>query len=392
MGSLQRVKRIFSLLASTSVLLLLLSACSELGSWDRLRGNLLLLELEKYYSTRLALTIDGNGLTELLEDFPVLVVLNNARTSSYASLDPGHIDFVYVDELNTAFELDYEIERWGPESAEEISYIWVRIPEIVPGGPTTFWLYYNATTQGQPENPAGVWRDGYELVYHFAAGGDAGAGDFVSDSTAYGRDGIIRSNSPTAVSPPAGMIGLGFRLEDANRTYIDTGYQEDLAAWTLEAWVKGNSPPGTTGSAEIFTGPIIGGERYNIVWDHMDPACRGTLFNIQGVKQLKASFGTPINADTPYYLAGTYALKGKTDLISSYTDGALEDEVLVKKPPLDPVTSPLYLGCSDSSQQVLNGIIDEVRISSVTRSREYILYQYMSMQDSLLIYVPPEPL
>ncbi len=386
MGSLQRIKRIGPVLGFGLILLLLVltAACSELGSWDRLRGNLLLRELEQYYNTRLAMTVDG--LSAPLLDFPVLVFLNNARTSSYASLDPGHINIVYVDELNTAFELDYEIERWGPDHSEELSYLWVRIPEIKAQETTTFWLYYNTASPGQPQNPAGVWRDGYELVYHFASD------NVPNDSTAYGRNGTVYPDISSLSSPPDGAIGLGFRLNSPTGTYIDTHYRKDLSAWTLEVWVRGDSSPGTSASAAVFTGPIIGGERYNIVWDHSDPGYRGTLFNIQGVKLLKASFGTPINGGTFYYLAGTYAVGGKDDLITSYTDGAFADEVLVKKPSLDPVTAPIRLGSSDAGLQVLDAIIDEVRISSVTRSGEYLYYQYRSMLDDLIIYGSPDPL
>jgi hypothetical protein len=361
------------------LLFLLIVTCSELGSWDRLRGNLLLRELEANYNNRLSLSVNPGALSAALSDFPVLVVLNAGRTVGYPPPEPGYIHFIYIDELNTAFKLDYEIELWDPGGD---SYIWVRVPEIKPDGLTTFWLYYNSTSPGQPENPAGVWRDGYELVYHF---GEEGV---VSDSTGHGYEGEA-SGSPV---PAAGAIGPGFRLEDITRTYVDTGYKADLTAWTLETWVKGDSPPGTTVAADVYTGPVIGGERYNIVWDHSDALSRGTLMNRDGLKLLTATFGSPIVGGVSYYLAGTYTTGGKFELIRAYTDGAFVSEVLVKKPPLVPVTSPICLGCSDGSLQVLNGVVDEVRVSSVTRSGEYIYCQYLSMTDSLLGYDPPEPL
>jgi len=368
-------------------LLVITLSCSDLGSWDRLQGNLLLQELEKDYQTRIPLSIDGGELSAPLLDFPVLVVLDNVRTAGYASLDPGHIYFVYVDELNTAFALDYEIERWGPDQlpAEELSSIWVRIPEVAPGKLTTFWLYYNTVRSGEPQNPAGVWRGGYELVYHFA---DEGA---AADS-ASGRTGFIHSDGPVPSPWPAGVIGKGFRLEDAAHTWIDTGYKANLNAWTLEAWVRGDSPPGPAVAPDVFTGPIIGGERYNMVWDHNDAGYRGVLFNLQDKKDIVASFGSPLSGGSFYYLAGTYTVGGKDDRVTTYTDGAFQDQVLVKKPSLDLVTAPIRLGSSDGRLQVLNGIVDEVRISSVTRSADYIHYQHLSMLDGLLIYGAPEPI
>jgi hypothetical protein len=227
--------------------LVVLHGCSPIGSWDVLEN------LGELGSKRMKLLFDNTAQSSDLHSFPLLVVLNPARTSGYDGFAADGRDVRFVDPESPATLLDYEIELWDPAGN---SYIWVRVPKIDGASDRDhIWMYFdNPKLDSGRENPQGVWRD-YELVYHF---GD-NRNEEVYDSSPGAHHGEPLDAMPVLASA---RIGLGFPSSDSPKRYVHTHYREDLVDWTVEAWVRGDSAPQVTGIAAQASGTLSGGQWY----------------------------------------------------------------------------------------------------------------------------------
>ena len=138
---------------------------------------------------------------------------------------------------------------------------------------------------------------------------DDGAGTVAVDSSPSGNDGTVTGG-------PAWVAGyLGGALEfDGTDDYVDTGWSENLAQFTVSAWVRSPQAPSATGAA---SGPLHREGNYQINWDHGDTTYSGAVAgNIGG--WTAASLGT-LEADTWYHVCGTY--DGTS--LNAYTNGEL---------------------------------------------------------------------
>jgi len=356
--------------------LLASSTCSPYGAWDLLAMRA--LALFPQYGRVMSLTLDNTGQTEDLVDFPLLVTLTPERFQ-YAAAAPGGSDLRFVSaDGNTT--LPHEIEQWNEGGT---SLTWVSVP-LIPGGATLkIELLYDGPEGGVPEAPAELWKD-YELVYHLDDSP-------VVDSTGNNPT-VIPVGSPDHV---AGRIGLAFPLSDWPPQYIDTGYQPPLSltqSWTVEAWIYPSAPP--TDSAAGATGPVMGGDTFNISWDSdlVNPSRVGAVYATDasaGTVSVRLSGSWP---PTPqwYYVVGVYdgsafELRGHR----GYDIDTIEalGPVDVLNPPLAQSGTNTYIGTADSTL-VMDGIVDEVRISAKVRSADWIRAQYLSMTDAFITYGP----
>ena len=201
---------------------------SSLGWWD------------VDWLRRRQLTLDNATGAEALVDFPVLVRLDPSRID-YAVMAPDGSDLRFVDADNTTL-LDHEIEVWNPGGE---SIVWVRVPEIDAASAGDFvWMYYGSPAAADVQNPAGVWQNGYEGVWHLVDG---------SDATVHGNDGVI--NGPVAVS---GQVGGALDFDGAD-DYVEVPHDPSLAvtdSLMIEAWIRVADPD--VGDAQRIVSKKVG--------------------------------------------------------------------------------------------------------------------------------------
>lgn len=363
----------------TVLTVLAFGACTAVGAWDTIAKQASWEDTDWEY--RMALRLRNGEQTESLENFPVLVVLNTERFT-YGQAEPDGSDLRFFD-AEQGVELYYEIERWDPAGD---SYIWVLVPEVAPGN-DGIWLYWGSEEPASGyQNAAKVWAE-YELVYHFAEL----SGSSVLDSTMHGRDG---NASETTGFIKSAAIGDGFRTLHSPKQYVDTNYHAATppSAWTIETWTKADTAPQT----DNVNGPIKGHSYYNLEWDH-DTYPGGVVLNDgdgeggfwNGWHGLTLG-GTSLSADTWYYLAATY--DAGSGSACAYRDGEKTDSVSGMSDALAKTSEDVFIGTEPNTNSVMNGVVDEVRISHVAHSAEWIRAQYLSMTDSFLGYGTPESL
>ncbi|MGD2094637.1 MAG: PASTA domain-containing protein [Phycisphaerales bacterium] len=180
-----------------------------------------------------------------------------------------------------------------------------------------------------------------------------------SDSSGNGRDGI-------AVGNPMFVYGMfNMAMEFDGDDYVDTGYTDDLATFTLSAWVI--SPAAPLGDPP--SGPVHREQNYQINWNHHDSDWQGTV-GIDAGGWHNASFGA-LEANTWYHLAGTY----DGGELKAYKDGVL---ISTNDAPFGPPNSEwnsLKLARhAANAGQYFTGTIDEVRIYDRALSDDEIRY------------------
>ncbi|MFW6212115.1 MAG: DUF2341 domain-containing protein [Spirochaetota bacterium] len=334
--------------------------------------------VEPNSTMRRRLVIDNSGQESDLRNFQLLVELD-ASVIDYAATDGS--DLRFFDE-GTQTELSYEIERWDDSGT---SLVWVLVPEITGASPQDYiWMYWGSGVPATSNDAAAVWAE-YELVYHF----DSLDTGVVVDSSPHGRHGVLKGN----VGIETGFLGNGIRVGDASgESYVELS-ASDLAsitatapsAFTVEAYARGDEAPKLTSPS----GPLMAQAFYNIGWDHNNASYLAS-FHYRDATYGWTPVSTPtLEGATWYYLAGTF--DGSTGVASGFADGSVvSTRTGLGTEPGGPV-SYLRIGTDGDDGNVFDGIVDEVRISHVSRSADWIAAQQLSMSGQMISFGEPEP-
>jgi hypothetical protein len=298
-------------------------------------------------------------------DFPVLVRLDPSRID-YAVMAPDGSDLRFVDTDNTTL-LDHEIEVWNPGGD---SIVWVRVPEIdAASGGDFVWMYYGSPAAADLQNPTGVWLNGYAGVWHLVDG---------SDSTVHGNDGVI--NGPVAV---AGQVGGALDFDGLD-DHVEVPHDPSLAvtgSLMIEAWIRVADSSG---------------ENYRRIVSKKLAWTDSNGFNLEYSprQNLLVNLGSGSNGGQAsaldldpswHYVVGT--ISGSTAAL--YADG-VDRTTDNTASPLVAGTTSLRIGDIVTGGASFFGAIDEVRISSTSRTPAWIDAQYRSMSGAMVSFSSEE--
>ncbi len=362
-------------------------------------------------SVRHRVTIDTSELDETLIDVPLVLPLDSADIDHEAAAENGAD--VRLAEPPLTGTLDHEIDTW---TAEDTSYVWVRIPELAPGGDEhELWLYYGNPDVGDGQDPGGVWSSGYGAVWH-AAALDEDTG-LLSDSTEH--DNIAES----PLADWSGRLGPGFigeAFETDGHDGVDVGAEppptffaasptESLDfddAFTLEAVVDIDDDWRDLGSdgdgvdwAIVLSGPDGSDERAylgigrrggGVINCRVHPAAADEPTRNDQPEDAIPDAAQLVIGDGFLYLACSY----DGENLRAYIDGELVHDV-----PIDP-GGPLVGQAADEdffigrrhNDRRFGGLIDGVRVSTAARSDAWIRVQQAAMAGDITDVGPAEAL
>jgi hypothetical protein len=315
--------------------------------------------------------VDGVGGTTLL------VVLDEQRIE-YAHTRPGGADLRFFDP-DEASAFPVEIERWDPEGR---SFAWVRID--LPTLPDHLWMYYGDDEGFAAIDPAQVWDGAFAAVWHMTLG----EGARVHDSTAGAHH--LEPVGFTGDFEATGLVGTATYFEvpaqptDSGPLELPDAAQLELPdGFTLEAWVW--SAVATTPSTVQVLRKAGAYELHALEPMVTRPRLVLRTADGSGPHELEAQ-GSLVEHEWTY-LAATYQAADGT--LALYRDGELQASLVVEADPrARTVTSSsavVQLG------RALEGMLDEVRVSTIARSAAWIRLQHASMSDALMTFGPPEP-
>lgn len=291
---------------------------------------------------------DGANLpvSAVLENFPLLV-----------HLDKDWFDFQQAQAAGEDIRfsvggqpLNYEIEEWDAVTGR--SAVWVRVPLIKGNQQQEITLHWGKAHAVSESSGKGVFNEsnGYSGVFHL--------NDSVKDSV-----GVLEANDH-GTTPSPGVIGKGRRFSNGygiNCGEAITTFPRNDCPHSTELWFRCRHP-----SDRIFCwgsdGPrtmvqIMSGKPPHVVVDCYGPA------SVRG----KRSFAM----DQWVHVTHTFQ-NGQSRV---YFNGHLDGEVTSKETAYE-IKSPVQMYMGGWKAYGFRGDMDEVRVSNVARSADWVRLQY----------------
>ena len=281
--------------------------------------------------------------------------------------------------------LAYEIEDWN-ESGD--SYVWVDVPRIDGASNTDYiWMYYGNSTVGDGQDAGNTWVN-YRGIWHLnedqVGTGNAG---LYQDSTSNGFDG----DDQISATGKNGQIAAGQEFDGVD-DYIylgTTDIVDGTDTFTFTAWVNISSLPllnGHYGVYSRFPGVDNGSLRVMVgQWaaandSHLDISTNNGTWH-----DMLANSQAPTGTWT--YLAAVYDGSGT---VNFYFDGSPDGSVAYIEPSVA-AGADQFVGTGEPGLFHIEGYIDELRLSNVYRSADWIAAQFDSMSDTFISYGGEEP-
>jgi hypothetical protein len=327
------------ILAAALLALFLPAASAQYQGWQH-SGSLYILT-----------TPEGANLpaTASETDFPLLVRLNSDFFDfRQAKADGADIRFA----TSSGTPLAYEIDQWDP--AHGTASIWVRIPTIKGNARQEIRMFWGKADAASQSSGAAVFNasNGYLSVWHM--------NNPVKDEV-----GTLQSQN-TGTTSASGVIGNCRRFgpgKGINCGEKIAGYPTGSSPHSSEAWIRAEKPNATVlawGNEEA-QGKVV---MQFVSPPHINMDCYFSAGNVASRGRL------PIGEWI--HVAHTYK-NGESRL---YVNGLLDGVRRAEGPPLA-IKSParMYIGGWYNNFN-FTGEIDEVRVSKVTRSADWVRMEY----------------
>jgi len=341
----------------------------------------LLDPFEEGWQYRKQIVIDHDLVDGNLVDFPVLISTVDSDLRDKAQSDGD--DILFMDGPGFASRLYHEIEFFDGSSGELV--VWVNVSGLSSSSDTLLYMYYGNSSSINQEYPELVWDSNYMMVQHF----DEVSG-VLEDSTFNGNDGIpngeITQDAVGKIDGAYGFDGINDYIDLGNKASLNPQNEITVAAWykTISFKGSGNNPIidkgyyshtypyyqyhlGVTGDlyeppskyAHFFWGVATGGEQYGIV-------------TVNG-------FWTPGNW---YYIVGTY--DGSMSRLYVNIGNVMN---LIGAVPasgtMQNYGKNVYIAKNSNWDSFTPGTIDEIRISNIARTQEWISTEFNNQNDPL---------
>jgi hypothetical protein len=277
-------------------------------------------------------------------DFPLLVRLDK-DFFDFSQAKPNGEDIRFS--TSAGRDLPYQIEQW--DAANGTAAIWVRIPNIKGDASQEIKLRWGKADAASESCGPAVFNEsnGYVSVWHMS--------DPVADEVGT----IVSKDEGTTAT--GGVIGQARHL--AGKQGISggeniTNYPSGTGPMTTEAWFRAEKPNSTV-----------------LAWGKEKRPCKIMMNFLSPPRIAIQCYFADVEAKSPlamnqwYHVVHTYANKDSRVYINGRLDGA-------STPVLDiPTTSSLWIG-GWYKKYTFVGDVDEVRISKVVRSPDWIRLQY----------------
>ena len=315
---------------------------------------------------RKEITISHSEIDEHLIAFPVMIHLTDADLINKAQ-DNGD-DIVFTNAAQTV--LSHEIELFDGNTGELIA--WVNVDHLSATEDTIIYMYYNNPSSGNQEDVEGTWNEQYMMVHHM---NDTTPSN-IEDSTIHVNDGS-KEASDEPIETTA-LIGQGQQFDGTNdHILISDDSSLDPTQITVEAWVYIDSYPGDY--PRIFAKDDAAGQQYQLI-AHSNNRIFWRIDD--GSDWYGGDFDSgALSLGSWIYVVGTY--DGST--LRAYANGVEQTTSYTHTGSIDNGPGQLSIGSKPddplNSNYLFDGMIDEIRISSISRNSSWISATYSMVND-----------
>jgi Concanavalin A-like lectin/glucanases superfamily/Domain of unknown function (DUF2341) len=306
-------------------------------------------------------------------NFPVAV----AGTYSYLATtgNGGNVqnasgyDIVFGSDSACSSRLTFERAAYGATTGA--AEFWVKIPTVSHTTNTVFYMCYgNSGITTDQSNKTAVWDSNYKAVYHF---GDGTTLD-LTDSTSNGNNGT--NHSATA---GIGQVGGAVSFNNSNTQYVDLGTPASLqftAGLTLELWMNMTATLPNARPFSALTSTALNGYEF-----FLNGATSTLEFQIASSNVAKVLDSSESRTPNVYYkYVGTF--DGTTQRL--YNAGLAHNS---QSAALGVSSAGINIGrWAATASQWYQGRIDELRISTIARSADWIITEFNNEQSPSTFY------
>lgn len=297
----------------------------------------------------LDLSAAGANIAGSPADVPVLIRLHLGNFGYFADTKPDGSDlrFVAGDDKTP---LKFHVERY--DATSNLAFVWVKVPRLAGGTATEkIFLYYGNTSAPAGADAAGTYDANQVLVYHF------GTEPVATDSTAFANN----AGTFTAEANPASLIGAGVKF--SGTTSVGTPSTASLRlipdrGATVSAWVRIEAP-----QTDAYVAELAGNERSLALGINGTQVFARMAAN--GQEQARAQSSAQLTPGQWHHVA-MIAAAGRLAL---FVDGV---EVGTAPVQLAEIVGTFTLGASAAGTNFLTGEVDEVQVSNVARSADWL--------------------
>ncbi|MHA2271974.1 MAG: DUF2341 domain-containing protein [Candidatus Hodarchaeales archaeon] len=306
-------------------------------------------------------------LSDNLSDFPILVDITDSGLKS-GSVQPDCADILFTDANQT--KLCHEIEFFAQNLVDGHLIAWVKVPTLFKTKDTIISLYYSNPTIKNQEIPEGVWDSGFAAVWHMPED-PSGTAPQIIDSTANANH--ASSNGGMTLSDQVTGKVDGALDFDGTDDYLSVSGlgTSGLSSMTLSIWIY---PTGSYKKAGLLTRSP--GNRDNGLCIETDWNSLCFRLTAMGSDNVIHTSYPPLDQYT--HVVATY----DGSHMRLYVDGTLVG--VVDATGLIPIED-WVLGRSSGNEDH-QGILDEARVSRITRSADWIATEYSNQQNPATFY------
>ncbi len=296
------------------------------------------------------LSATGADVAGTQADVPVLVRLSLANFAYFNDTKPDASDFrVIAGDDKTP--LKFHFERYDAQN--QLAYLWIDVPSLTGGAKSDkIYLYYGNASAAAAQDPAGTFDVNQALVLEFSQ-----ASGLPVDITAY-------KNNPSASSAeavPASLIAGGVKF--AGGQTITTPASASLRlvpsqGLTASAWVKFDQPQA---QADLLSLADQG---------------RELTLGIDGTHAFARYLGggapvtiTQSNGELSSGQWHLLALTAGAGQLTLYVDGVAAGQAPAT---LQEIGGTLSIGSSTHASNFLTGEVDQIEVSKIARSADWI--------------------
>ncbi len=332
------------------------------------------------YTYRRSITIDHTLVSNTDQaNFPVVVTGTLAYLKTVGNggkvQSASGFDITFAADGNGATGLKFERAVWSATTG--LVEFWIKVPTVSASIDTTIFIFYGKSgVVVDPADPANTWDSNYKGVWHFGDGGSL----TLTDSTANGNT-ATNNGGVTAVT---GQINGAASFASGSMQFLDAGNNASLeitSPITVEAWIKyaASIPLGPTTFPTIATNiQAAGPNGYGLLVHGNDGGGFSDQIYFAAINtgfEQDITSGVATVQNTVYYVAATYdtslgsnqahllvsSLPPRQSSFSANAVGASTQNITFSKLPGSPGLTSYW-----------DGFIDELRISNIARSQDWI--------------------
>jgi len=327
------------------------------------------------WSHYLEITVDNTKVPGDLTDFTIPIDMDDLGTGHdfWATVISTGADIRFTKNDGTT-ELAYELV--DIDTTAKTGEIHVNFAGTLSStADTTIRMYYgnsgaSAYAEDATYGSQNAWDSNFLAVFHLSG---AAYGNIL-DSTANNHDATGEGGTP--VYDSAGQLGEGIDF-DGSGEYVTFGDDDDFSpftqqAFTVEVWADFDI-------SSAHQAPISKGDSgtFEFAVNYINLTNRRLEFSTyisNGNVHINQSDGATISTGQWYYIAGTISDAHQTSSTQNlYIDGSLANNYTNNQTnSMSNTTSSLQIGERDDAALDFDGTADEVRLSSVVRSADWI--------------------